>query len=255
MTRRSIAVQMYTLRDVTQTPAEMAAAFTRLKEIGYDAVQLSAGENGDTRALRDMLDNAGLIPCGVHTSYPRLRDALDDVLEELRVLDCHYVALGSLPPEYRNRDGYARFACEASAIAQRLAREGIVFSYHNHAFELERFDGRTGLTILYEESDPHVFTAEIDTYWIQYGGGNPASWLQQVRGRVPLVHLKDMAVIDNTQVMAEVGEGNLDWPAILVACQDAGVVWYIVEQDFCRRDPFVSVAISLRNLRAMPLFQ
>jgi hypothetical protein len=31
------------------------------------------------------------------------------------------------------------------------------------------------------------------------------------------------------------------------------VVWYLVEQDVCRRDPFESLAISLRNLKAMGL--
>jgi sugar phosphate isomerase/epimerase len=52
-------------------------------------------------------------------------------------------------------------------------------------------------------------------------------------------------------VMAEVGEGNLNWPAILTACREAGVRWYLVEQDVCRRDPFESLGISLRNLKTM----
>jgi sugar phosphate isomerase/epimerase len=35
-----------------------------------------------------------------------------------------------------------------------------------------------------------------------------------------------------------VGEGNLPWDTILPACERAGVEWYAVEQDICRRDPF-----------------
>jgi hypothetical protein len=31
------------------------------------------------------------------------------------------------------------------------------------------------------------------------------------------------------------------------------VQWYAVEQDVCHRDPFESMAISLRNLKAMGL--
>ena len=42
-------------------------------------------------------------------------------------------------------------------------------------------------------------------------------------------------------------------PAILAACREAGVEWYIVEQDHCQRDPFESLGISLRNLKAMGL--
>ena len=50
-----------------------------------------------------------------------------------------------------------------------------------------------------------------------------------------------MAMDDRTQLFAEVGEGNLNWHAILDACKEAGVEWYIVEQDTCQRDPFESL--------------
>ena len=99
-----------------------------------------------------------------------------------------------------------------------------------------------------------VFTAEIDTYWIQHGGGDPAWWIRRMAGRSPLVHLKDMVMRGREQLMAEVGEGNLNWPAILRACKAAGVKWYIVEQDDTYgADPFVCLATSLRNLRSMGL--
>ena len=44
-------------------------------------------------------------------------------------------------------------------------------------------------------------------------------------------------------------EGNLNWPAILKACQDLGIKYYIVEQDICQRDPFESLKISYENLK------
>ena len=191
--------------------------------------------------------------CATHVSYERLRDETAAVVEEHRLWNCTHVAIGGLPAGYRSAEGYHRFAHDASQVAHRLTEGGLTFGYHNHSFELEKFDGRTGLEILYAESDPQVFTSEIDTYWLQHGGADPAQWLRRLRGRAPLVHLKDMAVTDNTPIMAEVGEGNMNWESILAACQDAGVLWYIVEQDVCQRDPFESLGISLRNLRAMGL--
>jgi sugar phosphate isomerase/epimerase len=95
---------------------------------------------------------------------------------------------------------------------------------------------------------------EIDTYWITHGGGDPAQWIGRCAGRIPCVHFKDMGVGPDRQPrMAEVGEGNLNWPAILIACREADVRWYIVEQDKCYRDPFDSLALSLGNLRQMGL--
>jgi sugar phosphate isomerase/epimerase len=56
---------------------------------------------------------------------------------------------------------------------------------------------------------------------------------------------------DGKQFMAEVGEGNLNWPGILAACAAAGTRWLVVEQDVCRLDPLESVGISFRNLSGM----
>jgi len=174
------------------------------------------------------------------------------VVAEHKALGCEYVAIGGIPKEYRNPEGWSAFAKEATEVAKKLKEKGLVFGYHNHSFELERVGDRTGLEILYGESGPE-FTAEIDTYWIQHGGGDPAAWIRKVAGRSFLVHFKDMTMRGSEQLMAEVGEGNLNWPSIIDACKSAGVVWYIVEQDTCQRDRFESLAISLKNLKEMGL--
>ena len=77
-------------------------------------------------------------------------------------------------------------------------------------------------------------------------------------GRMPVIHLKDMVMTPSAdgrgqQTMAEVGEGNINFSGVLEACGRAGVEFYAVEQDICQRDPFESLAISYRNLRAMGL--
>jgi len=243
---------MYTLRDFTKTPADIARTMSKVKSIGYNAVQLSALGPIETPELVKILDGEGLEVCATHVSFERMRDETQSVIDEHRMLGCKYPAIGGLPAAYRNEEGYKKFAVEASEVGKRLSEGGLTFGYHNHSFEMERFGGRTGLDILYSESDPRYFTAEIDTYWIQHGGGDPAAWITKLSGRIPLLHLKDMTVNSKMeQLMAEVGEGNLNWPAILDASAKAGVIWYIIEQDVCQRDPFESLAISLRNLRAM----
>jgi sugar phosphate isomerase/epimerase len=243
--------QLYTVREFIKTPAGIARSLRRIKEIGYDQVQLSALGPVAPHELRRMLDGEGLGACATHVSFERLQSDLPGLIDEHQILGCQHVGLGSLPAQYHNGEGYAWFAREGSRIARELAAANLTFSYHNHHIELQKCDGRLGLEILFDDSDPEVFFAEIDTYWIQYGGGDPAAWIRRFKGRQPLVHFKDMAVVDRQPVMAEVGEGNLNWPEILKACHEAGVEWYLVEQDWCAGDPFDSLAISLRNLRRL----
>ena len=251
MPTSQIAAQLYTVRDFTKTPADIAESLKKVKQLGYDAVQCSALGPIETAELKQLVDGEGLTICATHTDYERMRTAPQSVIDEHQFLGCKYVAISSIPGSNRSAEGFARFAKEASEVAHRLADGGLVVSYHNHSFELERFDGRTGLEILYDESDPDLLKSELDTYWIQHGGGDPAAWIRNLKGRIPTIHVKDMEMQGSTQLFAEVGEGNLNWTAILEACKESGVEWYIVEQDTCQRDPFESLGISLRNLKEM----
>jgi sugar phosphate isomerase/epimerase len=246
-----IAAELYTLREHLGDPTAIARSLARVREIGYESVELAGLGPIEASSLARLLRETGLVVAAAHLRWEALRDETEAAVEDCRTWGCNDAAVPILPPEYRNADGYARFGSEASEVAGRLREAGLRLSYHNHSFELERFGRETGLEILRRSSDPDLLNFEIDTYWIQHGGGSPDGWIRRLSGRVPGVHLKDMTVIGGQPVMAEVGEGNLDWGDVLAACTAAGVEWLIVEQDECRRDPFESLAISRRNLAAM----
>jgi len=246
-----IGAQLYTLREFTQTPADVATTLKKVSAMGYEAVQVSGFGPIDKQELRGILDGEGLECAATHVGFGDMRDDFDRVVDEHNVLGCKYPAIGGMPGEYREDEaGVRRFAKDASEVAAKFKERGMTFGYHNHSWELQKYGDRLVLQILMDECSPDV-TFEIDTYWIQHGGGCPEAWVRKASGRIPLLHLKDMAMLDGEQIMAEVGEGNLDWPGILAAAKDAGTVWYLVEQDVCRRDPFESLAISLKNLNAM----
>jgi sugar phosphate isomerase/epimerase len=244
-----IAMQLYTLRDLCKTPADIASTFKALKEIGYPAVQVSGIGPIEPTELKKIADDFGLIICASHTAYEKLTQELDQVIETHKIWNCSQIAVPVAPVELRSGEGYVKFANEMNEVGEKLAKEGITLSYHNHAFEFEKFNGKTGLELIYETADPRYFQGEIDTYWIQYGGGDPVAWCKKLAGRLPLLHLKDYGIVDNQPVYMEIGEGNLDMPAILRAAREAGTLWLPVEQDVCRRPPLESAKISFENLK------
>ncbi|MBX3000274.1 MAG: sugar phosphate isomerase/epimerase [Caldilineaceae bacterium] len=255
MSHPVLAAQLYTIREYTKTKEDFAASMRKIREIGYTAVQVSAIGPIPPAEVKRIVDENGLTICITHIGWPRLQSDLSAVIDEHHLWECKHVAVGSMPNEYREggEASYRRFAAEASEIGRQLHEAGLTFSYHNHSFEFVRFGNRTGLDLIYDESDPRYLQAELDTYWVQHGGGDPSLWIRKMTNRMPVVHLKDMVMVDQKQTMAEVGEGNLNWPAILDACREANVEWYAVEQDICPGDPFESLAISYRNLTGMGL--
>ena len=272
MTKPQLAAQVYTIRDFIKTADTFAESMQRVRAIGYDGVQLDLEHHPDVpaAAIKRACDDAGLTICISHFGYELFESELDAIIERQQIWQCSQTAIVAMPRSYHEdgADGYRRFAAEASAIGEKLAAAGTTLSYHNHSFEFVRFphptadnpnSSRTGLDIIYTESDPNYLQAEIDTYWVQHGGADPVAWIQRLPNRMPVVHLKDMVVAYppherlGIQWMAEVGEGNMNWDGILAACNEIGVEWYAVEQDICRRDPFESLAISYRNLVRMGL--
>ena len=141
MAASQLAAQLYTVRDFTNTPAEIATTMKKVKQLGYNAVQCSALGAIDPPELKRITDGEGLTICATHTDYDRMRDEPQAVIDEHNLWGCKHAAIGGLPQEYQNAEGYARFAKEASEVAKRLAEGGLIFSYHNHSFELEKFNG------------------------------------------------------------------------------------------------------------------
>lgn len=248
-----IAAQLYTLREFMKTPSDIQASLNRVKDIGYNAVQVSGIGQIEPAELKQMTDSIGLSICATHVPYTQLQSDMNSLVEMHQHWNCKYVGIGSMPVSYRSsREGYETFAEEVSAFGRELAREGLKLIYHNHNFEYAKFDGVTGMDILIQRFDSAAVDFEIDIYWVQAGGADPVQWIRKVDGRMKVVHLKDMAVTrERSQMFAEVGEGNLNWPTIIQACADTGVEWGAVEQDQCPGDPFDSLATSLRNLRTM----
>ncbi len=250
----AIGAQMYTVRAYTQTAEGISDALARVKTMGYDYVQLS-GQSADIppQAIRDALEEYGLEAPTTHISFEAMQNDFEGVVSTHRLWGVSYPGVGAMPAKYSDAgaQGYKQFAKEASAIARRFKDEGMTFIYHNHNFEFVNFEGTLGYDILLNETDPAV-QFELDTYWVQAGGGDPAAWIRKLNGRMDVVHFKDMQILPGEenpravkQMFCEIGSGNLNWDAIFKACRETKVRYAFVEQDATLRDtPFTSLEMS-----------
>ncbi len=253
MSKPIVGAQLYSLRETLKTPEEMVTTLKKVADIGYTSVQVSGLGEIDPAELVKITDDNGLSIGATHMGWNRFLNELDDVIETHKIWKCVHPAIGGLPAEYFCADGVKRFLDELAPIAERLAAEGMDFSYHNHSHELIKYGEKTWLKQVYTQADGGMLKAEIDTYWIQHGGGDPAQWIRDCAGREPVIHLKDMIITaEREQRFAEIGEGNLNWPAILAAAELGGVELIMIEQDDCYdRESIDSMAISYRNRKAM----
>nr|WP_255654241.1 sugar phosphate isomerase/epimerase [Cohnella sp. REN36] len=234
-----------------QTEKDIRRTLQKIAEMGYTSIQVSAMGPIAPRTLREICDSLSLSIALTHTNPDRILNETDQVIEEHDILGCDYIGIGGMPEKYRSREWYGYFAEDYREAAGRIAKAGKRFMYHNHHFEFEKFDGKRLIERICEDFAPEELGITLDTYWVQAAGADVCEWIGKLAGRLDCVHLKDMAVRGTEQLMAPVMEGNMNFPAIMKALENAGAKYLLVEQDVCQTSPFDCLETSYRNLSAL----
>lgn len=227
-----IGAQLFTLRNFCTNLSDFSETLKKVADIGYKTVQVSGVCPYEPEWLAAELKKNDLRCVLTHTNVA------DNPLQTAKnhdVFDCQYAGLG-----FYNFDGtwetYNNFLEQFKPIAQVLRDNGKYFMYHNHNKEFQKLDGKYIFARLAEDMPADLMGFTVDTFWVQYGGCDPVQWLENLAGRVPCIHLKD---IDFDHKMKPVGEGNLSWNRIFKAAEASGTKYMLVEQDDCYdRDPF-----------------
>lgn len=247
----TLGAQLFTLREYTQTEADLDCSLGQVAEMGYKTVQISAIGPIPPERVRSLCDKHGLQIVLTHTDPGRILNDTQAVIKEHDILGCDYIGIGMMPKKYASPHWLWHFAADYKEAAKQIAAAGKLLMYHNHNIEFQKFDGKLVMETLMESFSPDELGFTLDTYWVQMGGADVRAWMEKLSGRIPCIHLKDMAVNGWDPVMAPVGEGNLDFPGILETASRCGVKHLLVEQDTCQGSPFGCLRTSFQNLQGL----
>ena len=252
MKKNQVAAQLYSFREQIKTVEEFKDTLKKLKAIGYESVQLSGAipKMPEPELLR-ILDGEGLEAPTAHESAADIAEHPERVAEHLMKLRCPHVAYPYPHIPLTDVDAAIKIAKTLESAAVAMKKSGVTLAYHNHDVEFIRFEGRTALEIIYENAPS--LQGEIDTFWVQSGGGSPLDWVKKMYRRMDVLHLKDFGIATGTKccsrVMMPIGAGNLKWGGIIEAAEEGGVKTFVVEHDGDCQDPFASFSESLEYLK------
>ena len=246
-----IGAQFYTLRDYCKNLGDFAETLKKVADIGYKTVQISSTCDFEAEWLKEQLEINDLKCVITHTHPDKLINDIKQVARDHTVFNCQNIGLSyySFADEKKDLiENYENFLKTYKPVASELKNEGKYFMYHNHASEFRKLDGKIIFERLAEDFSADELGFILDTYWVQVGGGDPAYWLEKLKGRVPCIHLKDYAY---GQKMAVIGEGNLNFDRIFEKAESAGTEYMLVEQDDCYgEDPFECLKRSYNYLKS-----
>ena len=249
-----VAAQVYSVRE--EAEANFEQTMHQLAEMGYDGVELAGLYGKSAKEIRDCLDRVGLQAISAHVPINDFEQDLNKTVQIYQEIGCKYVAIPYLDKErWYGGSRYPETLETIVKISQKCQEAGMELLYHNHNFEFERLsDGRLLMEHLLDQLPAELMGITLDTYWVQAGGADIYQWLDILQDRIPCVHFKDMAVSGWNPIMAPVGDGNLNFPAIVKKLNELGKTKYaLVEQDTCQGSPFDCLQRSHDYLRSLGL--
>lgn len=267
MNKLPIALQVYSIRD--DAAADFEGAMRRVKEMGYDGVELAGLYNLESAvAAKEILDKVGLKFASAHVPVDALEQ--DAVLDDYAAAGLKYIAIPWMTAP-KDADELAACIEKIRAIGQRCKARGMQLMYHNHDFEFTKINDQYILDAYYAGVSPDYLQTELDTCWVNVGGESPVKYINKYAGRAPVVHLKDFvgsksqnmyALIgaDSHKEVAQeqfefrpVGYGKQDFYNILAAAAEAGAEWLVVEQDRAtmEKTPMESAELSINYLKTL----
>lgn len=242
---RPVALQLYTVR--RPLVEDLRGTLQRVYDLGYRAVETYPfPAELPIEAVAAAVADLGLEVVAMHGDLPT-SESVDRIVAMAAGFRCRQVIWHGWPrsSEHDSLPGLERLVESYNRAAELLRSRGLEFGLHNHWWEFEPLDGMLPWRIFHERLDPQVFL-EVDVYWAQTAGMNPAAVLAEFRERVRFLHLKDGPAVPGEHMTA-IGQGTLDFSAILNSAPPTAR--WVVELDECAGDIFQAVGQSLQAVR------
>ena len=254
----TLGAQFYTVKDFTKNLDDFAESLRKVADIGYTTVQISGTCDFEADWLAEQLKATGLKCVLTHTKGDRILADPKKVCDEHKTFGCRNIGLGIIPGgKNLTEENYQSFVKDFTPAIKEIVRNDCKFFFHNHCMEFYKgADGKSFMERMMEDFTPDELNFTLDTYWVQYAGGDVNEWLHKLKGRLECIHLKDMAIDGATweHRMAPVGYGNMNFEKIVDTAAQCDVSYLLVEQDKCYgEDPFECLKKSYNYLKALGL--
>lgn len=237
-----LGLQLFTIRqDMAKDPV---ATLKAAKAMGYEDFETYGFDSAKgtyygykASEFKQLLDELQLTASSGHYDLSPFLGKTDDELKRFidacikgaHAVGMKYITWPWTSPEQRTLDHFRLLSKKLNLIGEQVTASGLGFAYHNHDFEFKEQDGRIGYDIILNETDPALVKLQMDMYWVMHSSKlSPKDWVKKQPGRFVMWHIKDMHKI--TRDYTELGNGSIDYTAIMPDPAEAGLEFYYIEQ-------------------------
>lgn len=237
-----LGLQLFTIRDaMAKDPVE---SIKYARSLGYEDGEIY-GYDGDnnlyygmkSKDFKTVLEDLDFTISSGHYDFSsrfnlpnaELLRYVDQCIEGSKTIGSEYITWPWLAPEYRTLENFKLLADKLNTIGERVTNAGLGFAYHNHDFEFTDHNGAIGYDIILADTEPELVKLQMDMYWVEHASQKSmAELIAENPGRYVMWHIKDMDKV--TRDYSEMGNGSIDYAAILSSLDKDALQYYYIEQ-------------------------
>ncbi len=230
--------------------ADWKGTIKKAVEFGFTEIEGGANHASSPEEFVKYCKQVGIKPVAGGIDFKATGDKLQAEFDKINALKMKYAVVywpwyGGAPVKLED---CKKSAATLNELGAKAKANGLTLLWHNHDLEFHPMEQGLPFDYLMENTDPKLVECEMDIYWVKKGGGDPLEVLKKYKGRIPVLHVKDMAP---DQDFICPGSGIIDFGPIFSEAKKQGIKHYFVERDNepdgigCLR----SSAEYLKNLR------
>ena len=257
LSSRPLGLELYSFR--REMASDLPGTLAKVHNLGFEEVEVPGLYGLSAENLREQLNKVQLRCGAIVTPYDELGGKMDAVIHNAKTLGAKYVICPWIPHgEKFTAQDEQKAARDFNHWGASLRAAGLEFCYHPHGYEFQPSSEGTLFDTLVRDTQPENVNYEMDVFWIVHPGQNPVALLEKYPTRFPLMHLKDLdkstpgnlsgSAPEESSVV--LGQGKVDWPAVLLAARRAGVKRYYIEDE--APTALRQVDESLKYLQSQP---
>jgi sugar phosphate isomerase/epimerase len=212
-----------------------------IQKMGFKEYEGGVPQGVDPVEFKKMLNARGITIPSTGTGFEQLESDPQGVADRAKALGVSYVMCAWIPHargQFSKAD--ADRAIKAFNAGGKVLKEnGITFKYHVHGYEFQPYGSGTLFDYLVENTDPKYVSLQMDVMWTHFGGGDPAGLLKKYGKRWVSLHLKDfrkgapkdMTGLTGPENDVPLGQGELDFVAILKEVNKIGIKHLFIEDE------------------------
>ena len=233
-----VGMELWTYR--RELKKDLPGTLANIRGLGFKDVETATFYGHTAAEFHTLLQQNGLTCSSLIVEYERLQQDLPGVIQEAKTLGATYVVASWIPHAADFTQDEVHSAAQLFNVwGKNLKDADLQFGYHPHGYEFVHTPKDTLLDVLAAQTDPVYVTFELDTFWFAQAGADPVCYMERYPSRFALMHLKDLgkgtkknhtgAAPDESSVA--LGQGELDWPAILRQAKRIGIRRYYIEDE------------------------